>query len=110
MKIKVVQDIGNVTSWEDLRRFSSQSINLITVVINGGIDLVDNCATVLADVTFANGNSEVEVKHSLGKVPSGYLIAGKSSSFDIYNGPTPNTNQAIYIKGTAAGSASILIF
>ncbi len=110
MKIKTIQDTSNVQSWEELRRFSSQSINDLVTVINGKIDLVDNCSTTLASVQFTKPNIEVEVKHSLGKIPSGYIVAGKSASFDIYNGSSPNTDSTIYVKGTVAGTATLLVF
>ncbi len=110
MKIKTIQDISNVQSWEDLRRYSSQSINDLVTVVNGKIDFVDNCSTSLAPVQFTKANVEVEVKHSLGRVPSGYIVAGKSASFDIYNGASPNTDSTIYVKGTVAGTATLLVF
>lgn len=110
MKVKTVQNLSNVSSWEQLRKFTSQVASDIVDVLNGSVGLVDNCQTSLVSVEFNGANIEVKVPHTLEMVPNGYLVAGKSAGFHIFNGSSSNTASDIYVQASAAGTAQLLVF
>lgn len=109
-KVQTSQDIHNVETWEDARRYVSQSLNAIVATLNGGVDLIDNATTSLVTVTFATANTELGVKHPLGRVPRGYLLVGRSADIRVFDGGTANTSQLIFLRASGAGTARLLVF
>jgi hypothetical protein len=110
MRVTTIQDISNVDNLPDLVKFSSQMINQIMTVLSGRVGFLDNCATQLITVPFTVANTEVLSNHTLGFVPNGYLIAGKSVSMDVYDGVSLNTTNKIYLRSSAIGTAKVLVF
>ena len=110
MRIKVPQDVSQVESWEELRRYVAQVLPLLTQVINGQVDLVDNASTSLVTATFPSANQELAVGHRLKRIPQGYLIVGTNSSFSVFDGVTDNSSETIYLRASAAGTARVLVF
>lgn len=110
MKVKSTQDCSNVTSWEDLRKFSSTALQDIISQVNGNIDLLDNCNTVHIGVTFMAGNTETKFNHMLDRVPTGYIVTELSANMVLFKGATPNTSSLIYLQSSAAGSGKVLLF
>jgi hypothetical protein len=110
MRIKTVQDISNVGSWEDLRRYASISLKSIVDVVNGDVDLVDNCRTSLVSVTFTAANTETKVAHGLGKVPQGYITVGRSADVRVYDGASDSTSENVFVRASGAGTVRLLVF
>lgn len=109
MKINGPTDVSNVGTWEELRRFAGSAIRDIITVINGGVDLVDNCATRSLTVTFTAAGS-VTVDHGLGRVPRGYVIVGRTTNIQVFDGVTLSTDKLLSLQTSGAGVVRILVF
>lgn len=93
---------------------------------------VENLAKVLRNISFGTGNTDQaknidvahvsgvtdpiantnkEFDHSLGRVPTGYLVAGLDGAGIIYNGSTAWTSTKISLRCNAASvTFRILVF
>lgn len=110
MKVKTVQDFNNVDNWEDLRKYSSQVVKAIIDVVNGNLDFSSNIRSSIITAQFTVATSDQQVAHGLGTVPSGYIVVGRSSNFNVFNGISPNTSDNIFLASSGAGTATILVF
>lgn len=110
MKVSSAQDVSNVSSWEELRRFSSQAITSIMAVLNGKVGFNDNLDCIFQDVTFGAAGQEQAVQHRLGRVPLGYIAVKSSAAVLLYNGTKENTDSVLNLRANAAGTVTILIF
>lgn len=109
-KIVTVATASNVTTWEELRRWISSTVDDIVSTINGRLNLVENCQTRLVDVTFPSAGEEVKVPHSLKYIPNGYMLARSSAPLSLYDGKLAATANDIYLRASAPGTARVLIF
>lgn len=81
-------------------------------ILNRGIRFEDNVDCVMVEFT-SNGtpNTQDTVAHTLGKVPTGFLVVNKDKAGDVYAGGTTWTKTNIYFKTTVASVAlKILVF
>lgn len=109
MKIKTPQTLANITTLDDLVKYSSQTSNDIVSVINGNIGFTDNCKTALVTVTFKGAETQA-VDHSLGLTPAGYLISGRSTNIQVFDGAGDTTGSKISLQSTGAGVVKVLLF
>lgn len=109
MRVITRATLSNVEGLEQLQRFVSQDIQAIVGVVNGRLSLTDNLQTSLVTVTFT-GTSTVQVPHTLGIVPTGYIPVKLSADIRVFDGVGENTRQDIYLKASGAGTATLLIF
>lgn len=110
MKIKTVVDLANTEGLEGLRRFTAQAIKEIVDLLNGRIGLTDNCQTSLLSVVFLGATTDQGTMHSLGRIPTGYIVTSKTANIQIYNGTTTNTDTTLYLASSGAGTISVLLF
>jgi len=111
MKITNFQSIQNVTDLPSLVRYTNMDLNQILAVINGNIDLVDNCSTYVIPVSFAKADFTYAFTHNLGRIPQGYIQISKSGNMAIFDGTTPNSTQQIFLQSSMAGSSGkVLVF
>lgn len=110
MKIKVPQSLSNCESWEELRKYSSQSLEQIVTAINGRIALNENLDSAIVSVVFNGANQTVAAQHSLGRVATNYILVGSSAAMAIFDGNKENENNVLYIQSNAAGTARIMVF
>ena len=77
----------------------------ILKTINRGIEFNNLLAyhVTISDTGLAD--TEITVTHSLGFVPSRYVVTQRSKACIVYDGSTPWTTEAIYIKCNAANAA-----
>lgn len=79
-------------------------------ILDGGISFADN-----ADVSFVTVTShltpgtEFSVAHTLGKVPTGYIVTKQAGAGSIYNGTTANTASTIYFRSDVASTSFTLM-
>jgi hypothetical protein len=108
MKIPT-RDVSSVESWEDLRRWSAQMFKDIGSAINGQIAFGENIQSTRASATFTAANTEVRVSHSLGRVPSGYIVISSSANISVFNGGSANTETDLYVQASGAGTVTLLV-
>jgi hypothetical protein len=84
-------------------------------ILNKGLKFVDNFNAQVKSLTSnATPDTEETVAHTLGRVPSGYLVLYRSKAGVLYQGPSTGTAwtaTSIYVKSNVASTVySILIF
>lgn len=110
MKLNAVQNISNVTTVSDLARYASIVFEQIESILNGGVTFTDNFQSAIVSVTFSAANTQVQIAHSLGRIPVGYILTKASAAMIIYDGGSANTANDIFLKSSAIGNAQILVF
>ena len=110
MKIKVPQDISNIQDFENFRRYCSVAVKQLVDAVNGNVDFVDNCGTSLVPANFTASNSELMVPHGLGRIPNGWIVVSPTAAMQVYKGTNADTETDVYVKSSAIGSCSLLIF
>ncbi len=111
MKVTASTSISNVTTPEDVARFTSIALAQIVLALNGKLSSLDNLILRVLTFEFAGANMEVGLSHGLGVVPTGYYIVGCAASPpQIYDGVTANDDTKIYLRSTAAGTVRVAVF
>lgn len=110
MKITGPLDVTNVTSWEELRRFSGQVTKSIVELVNGKITFSDNFDAMSISVVFPTANTTVIVPHGLNRIPAGYIVQGRSAAMIVYDSATANTTNNLYVQASAIGTANLLVY
>lgn len=110
MKVSASADLDNLLDFDALKRFSAIAFKQVIDTINGNVDVVDNLRVKLVNATFAAANTDTQINHGLGRAPSGYILAGISGNFTVFNGTQGSTADLTYLQASAAGSAKILFF
>lgn len=89
-KVQTAISVSNVASWQDLRRYVDIALNRIVSEFNGNINFVDNiAASGPLFASFTASAVPVTITHSLGKVPTGFLLVSTDAPISVYayNGP-----------------------
>lgn len=112
MKIQAATNFQNVSEAQpkELPRFIDIFAQDVVNVVNGNLEFGTNVKTSLISAAFTSANTDATFNHSLGKVPTGYLVAGLSASMVVYAGSNASTNKTITLKSSAIGTASLLLF
>jgi len=95
----------DVDLMELMRRLEEFDRNL-GAILNRGILFGDNvdCASI-EFTSSATANAENAVVHTLGKVPTGFIVYSLDKAATIYNGTTAHSKTTIYLKSNAASTA-----
>lgn len=109
-RLKTYQDLSNVEGLEELQKFISQMTKDIVDTINGKINVADNLECRVVSVTFSQANVDKMVNHKLGRIPSGFIQVSPSVALTVYTGSGASDENNIFVKSSAAGSASIMVF
>ena len=109
-RIKVPLSVSNTEDLENLRRFTAKTLSDVVDVINGNLDFGDNVRCKIQTVNFLASNSDTQIAHGLGYVPTGYIVVGQSATGTVYDGSQAKTNRDIWLKCTAAITVKLLIF
>ena len=90
--------------------FVAQFLDNIKELLNSGLRFSDNFDARIVSATFTAANTDLSVSHSLGRVPTGYVVLSLSASMIVYTGASAWTSSTISLKASAAGTASLLLF
>lgn len=110
MKIKPPQTVSNLKDLDQMIRFSSQTLDLITTEINGRLIFGENIRGQLLTVAFASANADTQIPHGLARVPDGYFQVGADTAMSLYDGTVANNSQNAYLRASSAGTARIFLF
>lgn len=109
-KITSQFDLGKITDPAEFMRFCSQFISELQPTINGKLEFDANLATqTIADVSFPDADTNVAVKHKLGRTGLRYFVVKKNAPCDIYSGSITDTSDQIYLKSSVAGAKVTLV-
>jgi hypothetical protein len=90
---------------------NEMQINLNSI-LNRGITFSENFDAVFVEFTSsATPDAENTVSHSLGKIPTGYIVYSIDKAGVVYRSATTFTSTNIYLKCNVASTAiKILVF
>ena len=109
MKVQSI-NISQIKDITTLVSYLQQTFNQTIQVINGRLTFKDNLQSITVSVTIAASGTDVKVQHALGYVPSGFLPINQNTAAVVYTGVTNWTAQSIYVRGSAAVTATLMIF
>jgi hypothetical protein len=85
----------------DITRFFDSIVRCFKNISFGLNGQTDNIAGAVINVlTPVTPNTEFEVDHNLGIIPSGFLVINKTAAVDLYASGTPWDETAIYLCAT----------
>lgn len=103
-------DFSNVKDPDELTRFIAIFKDETNRILNSGIIFVDNFNSKILSVTFAAANTDTQVTHNLGRAPGGYLVFKLDAPLIVYDGVQPTTDSSIFLRASATGTATIMLF
>lgn len=103
-------DFSNVTTLDDLIRYTSSFAEDIRNVVNGNIEFSPkNMYLELATVKFVTANMSFNVPHTLGKAGSGYIVYGANVATSVYN-TIPADNKFFYLLASSISTVNLILF
>lgn len=84
--------------------------NDIIRAVNGLLTFQDNFACVTIEASFETADTETEITHNLGKIPSGYFVIKSNAAAVVYDSGRENTDKLIYLKASAISNVTMIIF
>jgi hypothetical protein len=102
-------NIANLSTPEEIARFTSIAVNDLNTQINGNIEFGLNIKSSTVDVEFGAANTDVRAPHGLGRIPIGFLVAGLNVAATIYNGSQANDASFVYLRSSAPCTAKIIV-
>ena len=96
MKVWSLPGLQSVSTWEDLRRFSTQALTNFSQILSKGIGFQDNINCQIVEFT-ATGGVEATVPHNLNVIPIGYIVIDCNNYEVLKRGDTPWTTSNIYL-------------
>lgn len=109
-KLTRYSDFGRINDFPTFAKFCSSAFSDLVDIVNGNIDFDSNINCVFMDVTFTAVNTSQSFTHTLGKVPSGFIVTVPKSGGVIYQGTADWTVDSISLKATSPEGGTILIF
>jgi hypothetical protein len=103
-------DVPNITEQAEYsvaKKWIQNALDNLKTVVNS-LTLSDNFRARIIDVTFV-ANTDLEIQHGLGTVPSGYFLIRASVAMSIYAGSGTPTRQVINLRSDASGTATVVI-
>lgn len=106
-------------NFQQLREFDRDLITalggwdqIFKAILDKGLSFEDNADVAFVSYTTnAAPNTQDTVAHTLGKVPTRYIVVSKDKAADVYNGGTAFTKTNLYLKCTVASAAlTLMIF
>ena len=95
---------------EELAKYVDLFGQDVTTTINGQLDFATNFNAKEITVVFASSNTDTATGHTLGRIPVRYIVTSATTAMSVYNGATASTSSTIYLKSSATGTATILIY
>lgn len=95
---------------EDLQKYLAIFGAAVVQTINGNLDFSTNFNCKLHSVTFGAADTNVAVTHGLGRVPAGYITYKATAALVVYDGSTASTTSEFYLRASAIGVASVIVF
>lgn len=96
----------------DLFKVLENFIRDVKSILNGGVKFTDNFDAVVVEyVSHATEDTELVCAHTLGKIPTGYIVINQNKTGTLYDSGNTWTATDIYLKcSVAAVTYKLLIF
>lgn len=112
-KLRHQFNFTNLDDVDELSRYLNLFSSEITGVVGGELEFDVNLRSSTVDVSFTTANQQLQIKHTLDKVPTGYILAGSDVATRIYNGTNGTkdwTDTNIYLKSDTIAKVKLIIF
>lgn len=95
----------------DIPRYASMNFAAIGNALNGNVEFGANIRSSTTAVAFLAASTVVEVPHTLGRIPQGYIVIGQDAAGSILTSQLTNpwTASKIYLNASAAMNATLII-
>lgn len=86
--------------------------DMLTKILNKNVHFQDNIYGIFLSVQDSGvADSEIELSHSLGKVPQHFIVVNINKGAIVYKGSTAWTNEKIYLKCNVANTSyTVFVF
>lgn len=104
---------SELSQFDDLMlRFNDEQETKLDSVLNGGLNFSENFEGVsVSFISSATPDAENTVPHSMGKIPTGFIVTGLDKGAIVYNGSTAFTDSNIYLKvNVATVAVTVFVF
>jgi hypothetical protein len=95
---------------EEMPRFINLFAEQVESLINNGLTFSDNFDAKIVSVSITTADTDFAVAHGLGREPLGYFVIGQTANMGVYNGSRANSASVLYLRASAVGTASVLVF
>lgn len=112
-KLTSSSDFGNLSTWEDLKRWVSIWAKDVDTQINGELDFNNNIKCKILICSFPATNVTYDFSHKLGRIPIGFVLVDTptTSSGIVARGTTDWTTTTISLRCSDVGTSwKVLIF
>ncbi len=94
---------------EELAKFIDLFFQDVVDTVNGKLDFTTNFNAKLISASFGAADTLTQVQHSLGRVPSGYIVTSASAHTQVYTGGAFTTTTMGLMASTPA-TVGLLVF
>ncbi len=95
---------------KDLDDFVSVFAEDVIHIVNGGLDFDTNFNAKEISFNFTAADVDTSAGHGLGRVPTRYIVTSASAAMAIYTATLASTSSTMYLKSSAIGTATVLIY
>lgn len=112
MKVTAANSANNFLQADDekAKAILAEFMEQVAFILNGNTDVLDNLKLQTHRVVFTGIAQDFDIRHNLGRVARGYFVIRKSGNFNIYDGSNDWTANSVFLRSSAVGSATVLIF
>jgi hypothetical protein len=108
MRVRPI-DLSNLDTVDQLKTKLSDVIRNILEAVNGRLNFGENIEASEVTAVFPGANTTIQVSHSLGRVPTGYIVSSKSAAIHVHDGNKENTDKHLYVQASAAGTVKLWV-
>jgi len=108
MKVTQLFDLSRLTPTDFISKVSQLLIQLIQVV-NGKLGLDNLDGQIITVLTPPSGSLAMEFTHTLGRVPSYFIVIDKDATCDVWRTNIPWTANQVYLT-FSANSVNLKVF
>lgn len=113
MRLLGYPNTGNVRTWQELRRYTSNFFALIPPILNGNITFKDNIKSEGPyPVVITTAAPIVAINHRMGVVPQGILVIYQDAGVVLFAADPlvyPWTNAKIFLTASSAVNAQVIL-
>jgi hypothetical protein len=95
---------------EQVATYTEKALGDIVDKVNGSLDFSTNFNCKEVSVTFGSTGTDTAVQHNLGRVATKYIVTSSTAAMNLYSGASTNTTSTLYLKSTAVGTVTLIVY
>ncbi len=108
-KVTASSDMSNIDP-KEMPRYVDICLSDIIAVMNGKLDFQSNFNAKEVSVVFSAADTDTAVTHSLGRIATRYIVTSSTGGLVLYTGATAGSSSTMYLKSSATGTVTVLIY